>query len=84
MTRKIIYLASPYGFSIQWRQKLLPEFISVLEGLGCEVWEPFQRNSQINLASDSSVDLIASEIEAVLVKNKYVQQMIKDSFEEEN
>ena len=50
MTRKIIYLASPYGFSIQWRQRLLPEFISVLEGLGCEVWEPFQRNSQINLA----------------------------------
>ena len=50
MTRKIIYLASPYGFSIQWRQKLLPEFISVLEGLGCEVWEPFQRNSQIKLA----------------------------------
>ena len=50
MTRKIIYLASPYGFSIQWRQKLLPEFISVLEGLGCEVWEPFQRNSQITLA----------------------------------
>ena len=50
MTRKIIYLASPYGFSIQWRQKLLPEFIYVLEGLGCEVWEPFQTNSQNNLA----------------------------------
>ena len=50
MSRKIIYLASPYGFSIQWRQKLLPDFISVLEGLGCEVWEPFQRNSQINLS----------------------------------
>ena len=42
------------------------------------------KNSQINLASDSSVDLIASEIEAVLVKNKYVRKMIKDSFEEEN
>ena len=42
------------------------------------------KNSQINLASDSSVDLIASVIEAVLVKNKYVQKMIKDSFEEEN
>ena len=42
------------------------------------------KNSQINLASDSSVDLIASEIEAVLVKNKYVQKMIKDYFEEEN
>ena len=42
------------------------------------------KNIQINLASDSSVDLIASEIEAVLVKNKYVQKMIKDSFEEEN
>ncbi len=42
------------------------------------------KDRQINLGSDSSVDLIASEIEAVLVKNKYVQQMIKDSFEEEN
>ena len=48
MTKKTIYLASPYGFSKQWNEKLLPEFISVIEGLGAEVWEPFQRNNQVN------------------------------------
>ncbi len=50
MTRRTVYLASPYGFSCHWREKLLPEFISVLEGLGLEVWEPFSRNSQINFS----------------------------------
>ena len=48
MTKKTIYLASPYGFSKQWNEKLLPEFISIIEGLGAEVWEPFQRNNQGN------------------------------------
>ena len=48
MTKKTIYLASPYGFSKQWNEKLLPEFISIIEGLGAEVWEPFQRNNQVN------------------------------------
>ena len=42
------------------------------------------KDRQINLGSDSSVDLLASEIEAVLIKNKYVQQKINDSFEYEN
>ena len=51
MRRKSIYLASPYGFSDHWRQKLLPDFISVLEGLGAEVWEPFARNSQIDIST---------------------------------
>ena len=50
MTKKTIYLASPYGFSKQWSKKLLPEFISILERMGAEVWEPFQRNSQIDTA----------------------------------
>ena len=48
MTKKTIYLASPYGFSSQWKARLLPEFVSTLEGLGAEVWEPFQRNNQVN------------------------------------
>lgn len=66
MSKKIIYLASPYGFSIQWRQKLLPDFISVLEGLGCEVWEPFQRNSQINLSKRGWAHKVAiSDLEDV-------------------
>ena len=50
MEKKIIYLASPYGFSLQWKNRLLPEFVLTLEKLGAEVWEPFQRNSQIDLA----------------------------------
>ena len=47
---KIIYLASPYGFSSQQKQKLLPEFVQVLESIGAEVWEPFERNNQIDKA----------------------------------
>tara|TARA_Y100001968_G_C19306740_1_gene692026 strand:+ start:470 stop:934 length:465 start_codon:yes stop_codon:yes gene_type:complete len=50
MTKKTIYLASPYGFSKQWKTKLLPEFVSALETLGAEVWEPFRRNNQIDLS----------------------------------
>ena len=47
---RTIYLASPYGFSAQWKRLLLPEFIGALESLGLEVWEPFSRNGQVNLA----------------------------------
>lgn len=50
MMRRTIYLASPYGFSSQWKRLLLPEFISALEDLGLEVWEPFARNAQVDLA----------------------------------
>ena len=49
-TPRTIYLASPYGFSAQWKRLLLPEFIWALETLGLEVWEPFARNGQVNLA----------------------------------
>jgi nucleoside 2-deoxyribosyltransferase len=47
---KTIYLANPYGFSAQQRARLLPELVRVLESLGAEVWEPFQRNSQADYA----------------------------------
>ena len=50
MPQRTIYLASPYGFSEQWKRLLLPEFIAALEGLGLEVWEPFARNGQVDLA----------------------------------
>ena len=46
---RVIYLASPYGFSSQMSKSLLPEFIEVIEGLGARVWEPFNKNSKINL-----------------------------------
>ena len=48
--RKTIYLASPYGFSAQQRELLLPPLVAALEGLGLEVWEPFARNNQVDRA----------------------------------
>ncbi|MCY4640449.1 MAG: nucleoside 2-deoxyribosyltransferase [Chloroflexi bacterium] len=49
-TRKTVYLASPYGFSAQQRELLLPPLVEALEGLGLEVWEPFARNNQLDRA----------------------------------
>ena len=48
--RKTVYLASPYGFSAQQKALLLPELVAALEGLGLEVWEPFERNNQVDRA----------------------------------
>ncbi|MFM7312844.1 MAG: nucleoside 2-deoxyribosyltransferase, partial [Cyanobium sp.] len=48
--RPTLYLASPYGFSAHWRRRLLPDFIAALEALELEVWEPFSRNGQVNMA----------------------------------
>ena len=50
MSNKIIYLASPYGFSDQWRLKLLPDFVNSLESMGALVWEPFARNSNVDVS----------------------------------
>lgn len=44
-----IYLANPYGFSLQ-QKTLLPPIIQALEDLGAEVWEPFARNNQIDIS----------------------------------
>ncbi len=49
-TMKTLYLANAYGFSQQQRESLLPPLIETLTQLGAEVWEPFQRNNQINLS----------------------------------
>ena len=48
--RKTIYLANPYGFSAQQRALLLPQIVDALETLGLEVWEPFQRNNQVDFS----------------------------------
>lgn len=48
---KTLYLANPYGFSQQQRLLLLPPLIKALEQLGATVWEPFQRNNQVDFAS---------------------------------
>ena len=47
---KTLYLANPYGFSSQLREKPLQEISGALADLGVEVWEPFQRNNQIDRA----------------------------------
>jgi nucleoside 2-deoxyribosyltransferase len=48
--RKTLYLANPYGFSTQQRALLLPPIVAQLEALGAEVWEPFDRNNQVDFA----------------------------------
>jgi nucleoside 2-deoxyribosyltransferase len=50
VARKIIYLASPYGFSQQQKALLLPPLVQALEDLGAEVWEPFARNNQVDFS----------------------------------
>jgi nucleoside 2-deoxyribosyltransferase len=47
---KTIYLASPYGFSEQWKTSLLPAFVDALTEMGADVWEPFARNNQIDFS----------------------------------
>ena len=48
MTSKTIYLASPYGFSTQCKRLLIPEFVEALAHLGLTVWEPFERNANLD------------------------------------
>ncbi len=48
---KRIYLASPYGFSQQQKESLLPVFVEKLTELGAEVWEPFARNNQVDFSN---------------------------------
>ncbi len=48
MTLKTIYLASPYGFSAQCKRLLIPEFVAALTQLGLTVWEPFERNGNVD------------------------------------
>ena len=47
---KTIYLANPYGFSAQQKAVLLPALVAALEALGLEVWEPFERNNQVDFS----------------------------------
>ncbi len=47
---KTLYLANPYGFSAQQRSLLLPPLTQELEALGAEVWEPFDRNNQVDFS----------------------------------
>ncbi len=46
--RKTLYLANPYGFSSQQRSGPLVDLVGALERVGADVWEPFERNNQID------------------------------------
>ena len=48
MMRKSLYLANPYGFSSQQRDGPLKELCKALSDAGANVWEPFERNNQID------------------------------------
>ena len=50
-SNRTLYLANPYGFSAQQNQGPLRELKSALESMGAEIWEPFERNNQIDRAS---------------------------------
>jgi nucleoside 2-deoxyribosyltransferase len=60
MPRPSLYLASPYGFATQWRELLLPPFVTQLEAMGAEVWEPFARNNQIDMSRSGWAHAVAT------------------------
>ena len=47
-TNKTVYLANPYGFSRQQRDGPLADLVAALKAIGAEVWEPFERNNQVD------------------------------------
>ena len=51
MSRKTLYLANPYGFSLQQHDGPLVALVAALEAVGAEVWEPFVRNNQVDKMS---------------------------------
>tara|TARA_Y100001968_G_scaffold199893_1_gene183462 strand:+ start:145 stop:609 length:465 start_codon:yes stop_codon:yes gene_type:complete len=59
MSNKTLYLASPYGFSDHWREKLLPEFVTKLEAMGASIWEPFLRNKDVDFSTPGWANKVA-------------------------
>ena len=59
LPKKILYLASPYGFSEHWSLKLLPDFITKLESMGARIYEPFSRNSNIDPSTPGWANKVA-------------------------
>ena len=46
--RRTLYLANPYGFSVQQREGPLLAIVRALEQTGAQVWEPFARNAGVD------------------------------------
>ena len=49
-SEKSLYLANDYGFSKLGKVGPLPQLVDELTRLGVDVWEPFERNNQIDFA----------------------------------
>jgi len=49
-----VYLANPYGFSKQQKEELLPKLVFKIKSLGYEVWEPFERNNQVDFENNEN------------------------------
>lgn len=45
---KTLYLASGYGFSEQQKRGPLQDIVYKLSLIGADVWEPFERNNQVD------------------------------------
>ena len=56
--KKIIYLANPYGFSKQQKAGPLQEIVGALSEMNLEVWEPFERNNQIDMSKDGAAHTV--------------------------
>lgn len=64
--QKSIYLANPYGFSLQQRDGPLVVLVEALETLGIWVWEPFSQNDQSEMKSLEGAHRIGqSDLEGV-------------------
>lgn len=67
---KTIYLANPYGFSTQQREVVLPVLVHILESLGAEVWEPFQKSGRMDFSEPGSAYRIGQDdLQAVIRSN---------------
>ena len=61
--KKSLYLANPYGFSLQ-SKKLLQDFIKIFRDLDLEVYEPFERTKHlINRKGNWAFDLAKKNYE---------------------
>ena len=50
--RKSLYLANDYGFSRLAKYGPLHLLVDKLDGMGFDVWEPFERNNQIDYSEE--------------------------------
>jgi hypothetical protein len=62
-----IYLASPYGFSEQWKRLLLPEFVDALTALGWRFGSLFRGMAKLILRSLAGLIALRKRISKMFV-----------------